>query len=616
MQLLSSFIDYHIFRTGSLRSKAPTPLYFHISKLSIFMRNFLVMIISCMCQLSLLMAQWTNNTLENTLISDQVGIAETNPLSVTISNGKTYITFFKAVGNGYELRMQFLDANGFPLWDTEGIRVGGSSSLEITAQYDLEADLAGNAIISFQDLRSSNDGLGFEPAIAVWKVDQEGNFLWGTEGILLHDDQTPYGGSSPEIGITAANNVIIAWLSYSPAGGNSNWISISKISPQGSMMWQEIKRIEAPDNPSLMFSTPRIIPTDTDGFIIQYIQTQMPASFDGLPVSHLFASRYNTQGNPIWPAPVLISTRPVWAFTVPWVVSDEHDGYFVAFDSTHPLDSNYFDAYLQHIGPGGNIWSPTGVALADSVVNKWPMDIVHDRNSGDTWVLLKYEDNNNDYWGIRLQRVSASGNRLLGNEAKIIFPMDDNLYHPVSLTNCQDGLILIFSEGYYAVNGIKASKISYEGNPLWSAPIDMCTNQSPRYEPITGVITNHQLVIVWAEFRHSFDESQDAGVYAQNISCDGRIGLMTSTASDVGLQSLQIFPNPARFEELQLDMPAAGRVQLQLIDAVGQQLRHWELTLSEGVNPIPVSRAGLQPGMYLLRVIKEEQTEILRLLLY
>ena len=51
-------------------------------------------------------AQWVSDTLLNTLVRDSSGTSENLPLTATLSDGSTYISWFEMNGGNYELRME------------------------------------------------------------------------------------------------------------------------------------------------------------------------------------------------------------------------------------------------------------------------------------------------------------------------------------------------------------------------------------------------------------------------------------------------------------------------------------------------------------------------------
>ncbi|HIE69382.1 MAG TPA: hypothetical protein EYP98_04050, partial [Planctomycetes bacterium] len=109
---------------------------------------------------------------------------------------------------GYDVRVQRLDAGGVEMWPHRGVLVAdrGFSS---TQDYDLDVDIAGNAILAFRDDRFTGT------QITAALVDGNGNLLWGTNGVQLTN--TTNFVVAPKICGTTDGFVVVAWGENSDA---------------------------------------------------------------------------------------------------------------------------------------------------------------------------------------------------------------------------------------------------------------------------------------------------------------------------------------------------------------------------------------------------------------
>ena len=110
------------------------------------------------------------------------------------SDGYTYMSWLEwnlnwQPASSLMLCMQLLDPDGNPLWGDEGLVIDDYPSKSYTTQNSLLVDSQGNAYVSWADSRSQIDKVltdddqrydFFEPVI--YKVDKEGNMLWGEDG--------------------------------------------------------------------------------------------------------------------------------------------------------------------------------------------------------------------------------------------------------------------------------------------------------------------------------------------------------------------------------------------------------------------------------------------------
>src|SRR5690554_1822177 len=121
-------------------------------------------------------AQWTTDTDVNTLVVD----AEAGDMqAIGTSDGKTYVVFWESVPapTYYELRLQVLDANGNQTLGSNGMLVSDQISMSsYTVIWKIFTDGEDNIYIG-----ATGTG-GGDPAY-VFKLDSQGNHLWGTSGV-------------------------------------------------------------------------------------------------------------------------------------------------------------------------------------------------------------------------------------------------------------------------------------------------------------------------------------------------------------------------------------------------------------------------------------------------
>ena len=181
-------------------------------------------ITASLCTL-MLHAQWTADSLSNLKVKDGSGTEEVVPLQATTDDGYTYISWFESNGGNYKLMMQLLDKEGNKLWGDDGLTVSTHPTGSALYVYDLAVDYDGNAIVAFQDERN----VDLMPV--AYKLDQSGNFIWGPDGIVLHDSSATF-ELAPAIGVLSNNDVVIAWN----ATATKKWIAFQKITSGGNIV--------------------------------------------------------------------------------------------------------------------------------------------------------------------------------------------------------------------------------------------------------------------------------------------------------------------------------------------------------------------------------------------
>ena len=98
-------------------------------------------------------SQWSTDPAVNNPINTLSG-EQAIPKIATCPNGDTYIAFFSNESGNYNVRMQRLNAQGVPQWETDGILVSDNPQDTWLTDWDITADNANHAILVFPDIRN------------------------------------------------------------------------------------------------------------------------------------------------------------------------------------------------------------------------------------------------------------------------------------------------------------------------------------------------------------------------------------------------------------------------------------------------------------------------------
>jgi PKD repeat protein len=89
--------------------------------------------------------------------------------------------------------------------------------------------------------------------------------------------------------------------------------------------------------------------------------------------------------------------------------------------------------------------------------------------------------------------------------------------------------------------------------------------------------------------------------------------LPTGIHEQNALRATSLWPNPAVDQfNLSLNSSRSGTLELSIIDLNGRQVRHSSVAVQAGANQLPVDVNGLQPGMYMLRLMNGNNSATLR----
>jgi hypothetical protein len=563
------------------------------------MKKILLFVLILWVSLISVKAQWTSNTMLNTTVRDSIGTDEATPLSVTRTDGSTYISFFEQYGSYYQLRMQLLDRFGNKLWVPEGLVVSSFPQSSALYRYDLKVDESGNAIVAFQDIRTAG-----VMNVVVYKIDASGNFLWGNSGIQIIDPVSAE-GLAPNIGITGSNNVVIAWTADN---GSAKWIAYQKITSAGSTAWSSVHRII--DSTFVKkYSRPTMVALDQDDFVMLYAEE----SGSGLGVSVMYAQHFGIGGTGIWTAPLQVSTKAIPFFFFPKAISDGSGGFYVAFDAGNAIYTTQSDVYVQHVSSTGVLWNATGnVACALPNSQHFTASSRYDHFNTSFWILIKVTDVNQSLSGVYVQSMGAAGKVQLGVNAVEVAPVVAAYNDPRDFSVTSDGVISIYSIGSSSLSQtLAAVKNTFTGTLAWGGnPVTICSNAMGKDDLSTGLFLFDQVVVVWDDNRNDF------GVYAQNILNDGQIGVITSVTEINNENTFSVYPNPSD-GIITLNINTALDIadltnKVEILNSIGQVILTKEINEQSSV---AIDLSEQAKGMYFVRLQSRSGVEVRKVIL-
>lgn len=536
-------------------------------------------------------AQWTSDTTLNTNVRAASGMSIYTPLISSGQNGSTYFCYFENVNGNYEMHMQLLDSSGNKVWAPNGIAVSTLPQSSAVYRYDMTTDNNGDAIVAFQDIRS-----GGNLNIVVYKVDKTGNLLWGSAGVQLIDSIGTQ-GLAPKIGITPNNDVIVAW--NASGSGSSKWIAFHKITSSGILAWTSVHRIKVG---SIKYSRPVVVPIAGDYFIIQYVQEV--GTFPGV-TSTMYLDKFNPNGVSSLAAPVKVSDKTIPYFTYPRPIYDGNDGIYLSFQTSNPSNPTINDTYVQHVNTTGNKWSLDGAQAANSSsTHKYPAGpAIFNQTTKETWALIQVQNSSQSASGVYVQKFDSLGNVLLGLNAKLVLPIVSDMNVPLDWQITTNGLLFFYKSGLFNNEKLRAVKIDFSGNTVWSNPIVSLSGISSNKSNVAcGTFANNQVVLGW------LDDRASSGVYAQNITNNGATGVISGLSNYDFSTNFSIIENPSSELKLKIERYNDSKCSLTIYDAFGRKLLSNRFDLSPNHEEIVIPTASLPIGIYLLRLNSNKES--------
>ncbi len=497
-------------------------------------------------------AQWTNVTSLNTLVNDDPQFDETVPICAPSANGSTFVSWFQGNGNGsYNAMLQLLDANGYPIW-TNPLLVSNQPQSSALYLHDFTTDHDGNALFAFQDIRNGNT------ETVIYKIDTAGNFIWGNNGIQLHDANATF-EAAPKIAVFDNNDVVVAW---SASATGNKWVAWQIIDASGSTLFPSPQII---DSPTANFSRPFPVVTTEGNIMLVYVQET--GTFPGL-TSLLFVEKYLPNGTPGWSVPTAVSSYGLGFVANPLVVVDNIGGCYIGFNSSTPSAPSINSAFLQNIGSFGVTgFGMDGIELCALNANhKFLKDLCFRTSDNTVYCALKVTDGGQNGAGVYAQAIGPSLILQYGNNALEVIPIStNNPCEAFTIDDAGNGLVMSYSEGGFNNQSIKSQKIDYQGNILFPSPITLSDANSGKSRITSNQMSGNQLVLSWEDSR------LNAGVYAQNMNPDGSLGIIT-TLQSLQKDSFEIFTNQDF-----LYINNSNTEQIELFAADGKILNTYQL---------------------------------------
>jgi hypothetical protein len=448
-------------------------------------------------------AQWNTNTSVNLQIS---GLEVADMESVATTDGKTWTAFYVQNGGNYDMRAQLIDQDGYKLLGADGVLVSNQPSGSATFVFNVCVDASNNLIIAYQDMRS-----GVEQAI-LYKINQSGTKLWGTNGIVLG------GGLAPYPAVLSNGETVVAWNETA-----SNTLNIQKISTSGTIVWSTPISV-------LVGST-----ATTRGQVIGNTNGKFSMVYQkkGFGISTtLYAQMYDNNGTALYTPLQICDQTTSGARYYSIAVSGD-----TTFFGYYASSGSRFNSFLQKINPGGTIpWGINGsnfntaVSPGDNYQGETEINLA--TGSSYVWSVCNFSNTSQTQYGVYVQKFHRNtGARQFTDNAKVVYAIS-------SASDQRCGKLALVNDNpmfaSYDVNyKIYATRLNASGNFAWSptrveVSSTTATMGTPKMRYGFTPDGPNRCAATWTENRGTFYMG-----YAQGISVGGLIGVDVTTLGNV-----------------------------------------------------------------------------------
>jgi len=451
------------------------------------------------------MAQWSADAGTNLAVVTANG-HQALPMSAATPDHGRWVGWFDDATDCYFA--QRYDSQGREMLPPGGILVSDHLQVPYRLDWDLMTTANGDVVIAITDTRNGGD-----LDVYAYRIDADGNFLWGADGVVVSDNSEREEG--PQIAEVSNGDIVVVWNYF------VGEIRMQRLTATGiPLLAMAGKTIGFEPNALPGFA--RVIPSYGLGVIVSWIRSTSSSS----DIIHLRAQAFDAAGNPIWALPVEV--HDAFNLTLPFgqqLISDGSGGAVLCWQARNPNRSLLFDAFVQHIsGAGAELLPHGGVLLSNAGgLNHLDPYATFNASTGDIIAFWSENDRLLQQSGWYAQSVSPLGNLRWGSTGKQILPIDSSTKRLSFAEPIGDGALGMISWaplGGYGADQIIATRLDAAGNELWGAPIEVKTTQSNQAPQLSlSIDQTKQAVVFWTDGRNGSDD-----IYGQNIHADGTLG--------------------------------------------------------------------------------------------
>ena len=456
------------------------------------MKKLSLLILALTACLSLA-AQWVDDPMSNTFVANCNQNAAEVYVSTDISTGDTYVQWHYQGENGWSPWIQRLDFEGVPQWPADGIHVTTPDFATWSPGYAMTA-VNGGVVTVFRTLGPHHWAV---------KINADGTFPWGEHGIVLFDGE---GGGRSEVlstynydhddGIWAlGTDMDSTFLQYIEADGT--------LRPKATIK-----------DPVKKCSNGLLIPAENGVFVVYSKHTlQGYTTYN----KEIHVAGYDKNGEQIFPETLLFGQQAVGASYVHYAIPDNQGGGYVY--QYHNGIGGVYNTYVTHFDENGTptISDPNGIAVHSPDYSHYYTNAYAtvDPSSNDLIIAYLQKDaGSQSQHQVYVNRITASGEKPWG-DGILVAEYTGISYGDIHVDaiDATDGFVVTYSTGQ---GHVEAVGYDSEGNFLWNTTMSSTRYNKAISDNTTGFFGG-QNIVAWVN-------SDDGGVYGQNIGWDGTMG--------------------------------------------------------------------------------------------
>ena len=443
----------------------------------------------------MLQAQWVDDPISNTHIANCANGAAEVYVSTDITTGDSYVQWHYQGENGWSPWLQRLDFNGVPQWPDDGIHVTTPDFATWSPGYAMTA-VNGGVVTVFRTLGPHHWAV---------KIDADGSFPWGEHGMVLFDGE---GGGRSEV---LAGNDGGVWA----LGTDMDSTFLQYVDADGTLHPKTTIK-----DPSKKCTNGVLIPAENDVFVVYAKQTlQGYTNYN----KEIHVAGYDKNGEQVFPETLLFGLQTVGASYVHYAIPDSKGGGYVY--QFHNAIGGVYNTYVTHFDENGTptISDLNGIAVHSPDYGNYYTNAYAtiDPKSNDIIIAYLQKDaGSQSQHRVYVNRITESGEKPWG-DGIMVADYTGRSYSDIHVdaNNAVEGFVVTFGTSQ---GSIEAVGYDLDGNLLWNTTMSS-TSYNKTISDNTAGFHYGQNIVAWIN-------SDDGGVYAQNIGWDGTMGVVTPPA--------------------------------------------------------------------------------------
>jgi len=456
----------------------------------------LILFVIALLAITRMQAQWINDPANNTFIANCANGAAEVRVSTDVTTKDTYVQWLYQGDNGWSPWLQRLNFEGVPQWPANGIHITTPNFATWSPGYAMTA-ANGSVVSVFRTLGPHHWAV---------KINADGTFPWGEHGLMLFDGEG--GGRSEVLSTYYFNHDNGTWA----LGTDMDSTFLQYINADGTLRPKTTIK-----DPAKKCSNGVLLPAENGVFVVYSKHTlQGYTNYN----KEIYVAGYDKNGEEIIPETLLLGLQTVGASYIHYAIPDNHGGGYVY--QFHNGIGGVYNTYVTHFNENGapTIFEPDGIAVhspdyshyytnAYATVGLWTNDLII--------AYLQKDADSQSQHRIYVNRITETGEKPWG-DGILVADYTGQSYSDIRVdaNDYASGFVVTYGTGQ---GTIEAVGYDLEGNLLWSTTMSS-TSYNKTISENTAGYHEEQNIVAWIN-------SDDGGVYGQNIGWDGTLGEVT-----------------------------------------------------------------------------------------